>query len=94
MPVITHLAIHRPKPEYREELLASMRRVDAAAAGKPGLIRINGWREIDGNRLVGISMWESMDAFRAASDDIFAVVSNDPFDLWESGPVESMFLEY
>jgi heme-degrading monooxygenase HmoA len=92
--VITHLAIHRPKPEYREELLASMRRVDAAAAGKPGLIRINGWREIDGERLVGISIWDSMDAFRAAADDIFAVVRNDPFELWESGPVESMFLEY
>jgi heme-degrading monooxygenase HmoA len=91
--VITHLAIHRPNPEYRAELLASMRRVDAAAAGKPGLIRINGWSEIDGNRLVGISIWESMDAFRAASDDIFAVVANDPFDLWESEPVESMFLE-
>jgi heme-degrading monooxygenase HmoA len=92
--VITHLASHRPQPEYRAELLASMRRVDAAAAGTPGLIRINGWSEIDGGRLVGISMWESMDAFRAASDDIFAVVANDPFDLWESGPVESMFLEY
>ena len=92
--MITHLAIHRPKPEYRAELLASMRRVDAAAAGQPGLIRINGWSEIDGDRLVGISMWESMDAFRAASDAIFAVVANDPFDLWESAPVESMFLEY
>ncbi len=92
--MITHLAIHNPKPEYRDVLLASMRRVDAAAAGKPGLIRINGWSEIDGGRLVGISMWESMDAFRAAVDDIFAVVAGDPFDLWESGPVESMFLEY
>jgi hypothetical protein len=39
-------------------------------------------------------MWESMDAFQAAADDIFAVVANDPFDLWESEPVESMFLEY
>jgi heme-degrading monooxygenase HmoA len=92
--MITHLAIHRPNPEYRAELLASMRRVDAAAAGQPGLIRINGWSEIDGDRLVGISMWESMDAFRAASDVIFTVVADDPFDLWESAPVESMFLEY
>ncbi|HEY5231303.1 MAG TPA: antibiotic biosynthesis monooxygenase [Galbitalea sp.] len=92
--MITHLAIHHPVPEYRAELLASMRRVDAAAAGQPGLIRINGWSEIDGDRLVGISMWESMDAFRAARGAIFATVADDPFDLWESGPVESMFLEY
>lgn len=92
--MITHLAIHRPKPEYREDVLASMRRVDAAAAGSPGLIRINGWRELDGERLVGISMWESMDAFRAASERIFAAAAQDPWDLWEDVPVESMFLEY
>ena len=92
--MITHLAIHHPKPEHRADVLASMRRVDAAAAGRPGLIRINGWSEIDGDRLVGISMWESMDAFHAVADEIFAVVENDPFDLWESGPIESMFLEY
>ncbi|HEX4444472.1 MAG TPA: hypothetical protein VHZ81_12930 [Galbitalea sp.] len=92
--MITHLAIHHPKPEYRGDVLASMRRVDAAAAGHPGLIRINGWKEIDGERLVGISMWESMDAFEAASDALFASAQGDPWDLWEDEPVESMFLEY
>jgi heme-degrading monooxygenase HmoA len=92
--MITHLAIHHPKLEYKDDVLASMRRVDAAAAGSAGLIRINGWREIDGDRLVGISMWESMDAFRAAADDIFAAAENDPWELWEDMPVESMFLEY
>lgn len=92
--MITHLAIHHPKPEYKEDVLASMRRVDAAAAGKPGLIRVNGWREIEGDRLVGIAMWESMESFRAAADDIFAVVKDDPFDLWEAAPIESMLLEY
>jgi hypothetical protein len=39
-------------------------------------------------------MWESMEAFRAASDKIFAAARNDPWDLWETIPVESMFLEY
>ena len=92
--MITHLAIHHPKSEYKEDVLASMRRVDAAAAGSVGLIRINGWREIDGDRLVGISMWDSMEAFRSASDRIFATARNDPWDLWEDVPVESMFLEY
>ncbi len=92
--MITHLAIDRPKPEYKEDVLASMRRVDAVAAGSVGLIRINGWREIDGDRLVGISMWESMEAFRAAADRIFAAAKDDPWDLWEDIPVESMLLEY
>ena len=92
--MITHLAIHHPNPEYKEDVLASMRRVDAAAAGSDGLIRINGWREIDGDRLVGISMWESMEAFQAAADRIFAAARDDPWALWEDIPVESMFLEY
>ncbi len=92
--MITHLAIHTPKPEYREDVLASMHRVDAAAAGQPGLIRINGWKEIEGTRLVGISIWESMEAFQAAAPVIFAAVEDDPFDLWEDVAVESMFLEY
>jgi heme-degrading monooxygenase HmoA len=92
--MITHLAIHHPKPEYKADVLASMRRVDVAAAGHTGLIRINGWREIDGDRLVGISMWESMEDFQAAADEIFAIAGNDPWDLWEDVPVESMFLEY
>jgi heme-degrading monooxygenase HmoA len=92
--MITHLAIHHPKREYKEDVLASMRRVDAAAADQAGLIRINGWREIDGDRLVGISMWESMEAFEAATLVIFAAARNDPWDLWEDVPVESMFLEY
>ena len=92
--MITHLAIHHPKPEYRDDVPASMRRVDAAAAGQEGLIRINGWREIEGDRLVGISMWDSMEAFEAATPVIFAAAQNDPWDLWEDVPVESMFLEY
>jgi heme-degrading monooxygenase HmoA len=91
--VITHLVIHYPHPQYRADMLASMHRVDAAAAGKPGLIRINGWSELAGDRLVGISIWESMEAFRAAADEIFAVAENDPFDLWTASPAESMFLE-
>jgi hypothetical protein len=57
-PVITHLVVHYPHPQYRPDMLASMHRVDAAAA-----------------------------------DEIFAVVENDPFDLWTASPAESMFLE-
>jgi hypothetical protein len=92
--MIAHLAIHHPKPEYKDDVLASMRRVDAAAAGQAGLIRINGWREIEGDRLVGMSMWESRDAFEAAMPVIFAAAGDVPWDLWEAEPVEAMFLEY
>ena len=92
--MFTHLAIHRPKPEYQDDLLASMKRVGAAAAGATGLIRINAWKELNGERLVGISMWESKEAFEAVADKIFEVVQDDPCDVWEDEPIQSMFLEY
>jgi hypothetical protein len=91
--MITHLVIHYPKPEYRADLLASMHRVDAAAEGQPGLVRINAWSELDGDRLVGISIWESMDALAAARPIIFAVVEDDPFDLWLAAESDGMILE-
>jgi heme-degrading monooxygenase HmoA len=92
--MFTHLAIHRPKPEYQDDLLASMNRVGTAAAGAPGLIRIDAWKELGGERLVGISTWESKDSFEAVAAKIFAVVQDDPFDLWEDKPIESMLLEH
>jgi hypothetical protein len=70
-----------------------MGRVDAAAQGKPGLIRIHAWQEVSGNRLVGIAVWASMEAFLAARDDIFAAVADDPFDVWFASPPDVMILE-
>jgi Antibiotic biosynthesis monooxygenase len=91
--MITHLSIHYPKPEYREALLASMRRVDAAAETQPGLVRIHAWTEIGGDRMLGIAQWESIAAFEAAAPTVFEVVRNDPFDLWEYQRPDVMLLE-
>lgn len=33
--MFVHLAIHHPKPEYVDDVLASMHRVDKAAEGAP-----------------------------------------------------------
>ena len=44
--MFTHVAIHYPKPAHYHDLHASMRRLDAAAQGTPGLIQI-GDRESD-----------------------------------------------
>jgi hypothetical protein len=91
--MFTHIAIHYPRPEYRDQLIASMKRVAAAAEGLDGLVRIGPWREASGDRLVGLSMWESKAAFDAAGPAIFAAVAADPFDLWESQPPESFYLD-
>ena len=91
--MFTHIAIHHPRPEYRDTVLASMRRVEAASLGAAGLVRMGPWREVDGGRLVGIAAWESREAFEAAAPGIFEAVADDPFDLWETRPAESLHLE-
>jgi heme-degrading monooxygenase HmoA len=68
--MFVHLAIHYPRPEYVEDVLASMHRVDKAAEGTPGLIQMGAWRDENGNRLVGLAMWESEEAFKASAERI------------------------
>ena len=87
-----HLAVHYPKPEHAEDLLASMKRVDAAAAGTPGLVRMNAWHDANSDRLVGISSWESREAWAAEAPRIFEAVANDPFDEWWTRPPDTFHL--
>ena len=91
--MFTHIAIHTPKPEHRDDVIASMRRVGAASAGARGLVQMGPWQEIDGGRLVGLAIWESREAFLAAAPGIFAVVGNDRFDEWDAEPTVSLHLE-
>jgi quinol monooxygenase YgiN len=91
--MFTHIAIHTPRPEHRDALIASMQRVAAASAGAVGLLQMGPWQEIDGGRLVGLSIWESREAFLAAAPAIFAAVADDPFDEWETGPIVSLQLQ-
>jgi heme-degrading monooxygenase HmoA len=51
------IAIHYPKPEHIEDFLAFMAKVETVAHGSPGMLRFGSWREDDGKRLVGLSMW-------------------------------------
>jgi heme-degrading monooxygenase HmoA len=87
-----HLAIHHPKPEHADDLLASMHRVDAAAQGAPGLIQIGAWRDQGTGRLIGLAVWESAEAFEASVGQIFEVVADAPFDLWLEQPPDVFHL--
>jgi len=90
--MFVHLAIHHPKPEYTEEVLASMHRVDKAAEGAPGLVQIGAWRDQRSQRLVGLALWESAEAFEASAGQIFEVVADDPFDEWCERPPDIFHL--
>ena len=90
--MFVHLAVHHPKPEHADELLASMHRVDKAAEGAPGLIQIGAWRDERSDRLVGLALWESTEAFQASVERIFQAVADDPFDQWLQAPPDVFHL--
>jgi heme-degrading monooxygenase HmoA len=90
--MFVHLAVHHPKPEHADDLLASMRRVDQAAQGAPGLIQIGAWRDQRSDRLVGLALWESAEAFHASAERIFQAVADDPFDQWLRQPPDVFYL--
>jgi heme-degrading monooxygenase HmoA len=90
--MFVHLAIHHPKPEHAGDLLASMHRVDEAAQGAPGLIQIAAWRDQRSDRLIGLALWESAEAFEASAERIFEAVADDPFDQWLELPPDVFHL--
>jgi hypothetical protein len=60
------MAAHFPADGHAAAVRASMTRMAASMAGTPGLLEIGPWAERDGSRVVGISRWESKEAFDAA----------------------------
>jgi quinol monooxygenase YgiN len=61
------IAVHHAAPEHAEEFMAFMGRVIEATKAAPGLIEFSSWRDSAGSgRLVGVSRWESEQAFRDA----------------------------
>jgi heme-degrading monooxygenase HmoA len=87
-----HLAVHYPKPEHAEDLLASMKRLDAASTGTPGLVQMNAWRDAKSDRLIGLAIWESRNAWEAAVEKIFETVADDPLTDWWTQPPDSFHL--
>ena len=63
--MFVHLAVHYPKPEHADDLLASMKRARRRGPGTPGLVQMNAWRDAKSDRLVGLAIWESREAWEA-----------------------------
>lgn len=85
------VAIHYPKPEHCDDVLRSMERVGDALRGAPGLLQIGPWKEEEGSRIVGLSIWESRDDFERALESFSAGVGDR--SSWEEHPAEEIFAE-
>ena len=57
--MFVNLSIHYPKAQHRRDLIDSMHRFGAAAAGAPGLLRVATLQDERGGRLVGLMVWDS-----------------------------------
>lgn len=60
------IAVHYPLPGRRDEVYQRMMAMAAGAAGTAGLLEIGPWLEYGGDRVAGLSRWESRQAFEAA----------------------------
>ena len=83
-----YLALHYPRPQHTQNLLAAMGDLGAAMRGLPGLIEATAWLEKDGQRIVATSIWESEEAFNRAIPVIQKAVKDVPFTEWEQRPRE------
>ena len=72
------MVFHYPRPDYRDELARRMLEMGAFLRGRPGCLEVGPpYLTEDGQCVVGISTWESREAFLAAgltiggSDQVF-----------------------
>ena len=91
--MLVHLSVHTPRPEHEQDLVASMHRFAAAAAGAAGFVDAKTFRDRRSGRLVGMARWEDEASWRAGVEAMRAAVAADPFDAWEAEETESFLLE-
>ena len=84
------MAVHYPEPGRHDDLFKRMSAMGESVAGTPGLIDIGPWVEHQGERVVGVSRWESREAFEAAMPG--SGVPNDTIHEWETRPREYFHL--
>jgi heme-degrading monooxygenase HmoA len=90
--VFIHLAVQHPKPGQEPHLIESMRRFGRPAEHAQGM-RLHAILKDEATAaLVGITVWDSRDAWEAVTGDMRAAVKDDPFDEWWERPPEVFFL--
>ena len=79
-----HVSIHRPKAGKEQDLIGSMHRFSAALTGVPGLQEAHTLRDSRTGALMGLTIWDSEDAWDAAVPKAMEAVKDDPFDEWDA----------
>ena len=85
------IAIHHAAPEHVEDFLAFMGRVVEAVGRPPGLIDFDSYRDQQSNRLIGLSRWESEQAFRDALP-LIGSLAHERREEWSARPDDVLML--
>jgi quinol monooxygenase YgiN len=85
------IAVHHASPEHVEDFVAFMRRVIATVGEPPGLVDFHGYRDAQSSRLVGVSHWESAEAFQAALP-LIGSLAHERRDEWSERPDDVLML--
>jgi heme-degrading monooxygenase HmoA len=85
------IAIHHARPEHVEDFAAFMRRVIEKVGDAPGLVDFHGYRDAQTTRLVGLSRWESREAFEAALP-LIGSLRDERRAEWSEGPDDVLML--
>jgi heme-degrading monooxygenase HmoA len=91
--MFVHLSVHEAKAQYEPDLIGSMHRFGAAAAGAPGLLHTATLKDERSGRLVGLMVWSSREAWQAGIERSRAVVEHDDFEPWEEHEPEVFLLD-
>ena len=86
------MVIHHPRAEHRDDLIRGMVERAELMAGTPGFIEAGPWQLEDDEPIVGISRWESKEAFLAAVPPGFGVPTSEVHE-WETRPRELFHLK-
>lgn len=86
---------HYPKPEFEDQMLDSMHQFGNLMATQPGLIFVAPWpfKDLEKGTLMGVTIWESHEAFDAAMAAIRDLPRTRPSHDWERQPTEAFILD-
>ncbi len=78
--MIMHITVHHARPDMERMLLDHMHRYQTSVKGQPGLLGVHLLRDTDTGSLVGISVWESKNAYLTARPHLDHVETNNEWD--------------
>ena len=85
------IAVHHAAPGHVEDFVAFMHRVIEKVGHTPGLLDFEGYRDAQTSRLVGLSRWESREAFETALPTIGSL-GHERRDEWSERPDDVLML--